>query len=289
MAYSGITEVVKDKIYALHNSLPLDGRLGAYPEKARGYSVCNCYVVKEPEGAYLLDSGYASFEKTMIAQLDQVIDRKTPLAIFPLRINELMSVGNALAIARTFNVKECYSPAMDVLLWLDLESAEPGRTIPKIKTNIMRGSLDLDPSGVGRRPMVGFSAPIRLITTTWIYDKTTKTLFSSDMFTHVWSDKAEGPWIIEGDDDGVTSYDFVRSFLLNTRYWWLDGAATEALRKGVGEVFETYDIECICPGYGTILKGKKQVETQFKVMNDVLRDMDRSRTKGYYVSRDLVR
>lgn len=289
MPFSAITEVVKDKIYCLHNALPLDGRLGAYPEQARGYSVCNCYLVKEPEGAFLFDTGYTSFEKTMIGQLDQVIDRKTPLAIFPLRINELMSVGNALAIARTFNVKECYSPAMDVLLWLDLESAEPGRSMPNIKTNIMRGSLDLDPSGVGRRPMVGFSAPIRLITTTWIYDKTTKTLFSSDMFTHVWSDKPEGPWLIEGDDDGVTTNAFVRSFLLNTRYWWLDGAATEVLRKGVGEVFEKYDIETICPGYGTILRGKKLVEKQFKVMNDVLGAMDRSRTKGYYVSRDLVR
>lgn len=289
MAYSGITEVVKDKVYALHNSLPLDGRLGAYPEKARGFSVCNCYLIKEPEGAYLLDSGYASFEKTMIGQLDSLIDRTTPLAIFPLRINELMSVGNALAIARTFNVKECYSPAMDVLLWLDLESAEPGRHMPKIKTNIMRGSLDLDPSGAGRRPMVGFSAPIRLITTTWIYDKATKTLFSSDMFTHVWSDKAEGPWLIQGDDDGVTTNAFMRSFLLNTRYWWLDGAATEALAKAVWEVFEKYDIECICPGYGTILKGRKIVEKNFRALTEVLSAMDRSKTKGYYVSRDLVR
>lgn len=288
MAYSGITEVVKDKVYALQNSLPLDGRLGAYPEQARGYSVCNCYLIKEPEGAYLFDSGYASFEKTMLQQLDSLIDRKTPLAIFPLRINELMSVGNALAIARTFNVKECFSPALDVLLWLDLESAEPGRHMPNIKTNVMRGSLDFDPSGVGRRPMVGFSAPIRLITTTWIYDKTTKTLFSSDMFTHVWSDRAEGPWIVQ-DDDGVTTEAFVRSFLLNTRYWWLDGAATEALAKSVWEVFEKYEIETICPGYGKILKGRKLVERNFKALRNVLAAMDRKKTKGYYVSRDLVR
>jgi hypothetical protein len=288
MSFSAITEVVPDKVYCLHNSLPLDGRLSAYPEPARGFSVSNCYVVKEPEGAYMLDTGYFAHEKTIISQLDQVIDRKTPLALFPLRINEFMSVGNALAISRVFNVKQCYSPAIDVLQWLDFESLSPDRKLPDIETKVMRGKLDLDPSGKGRRPMVGFTAPIRLINTTWIYDQTTKILFSSDMFTHIWSDKAEGPWLIEGDV-GVTSTQFVRSFLLNTRYWWLEGATCEPLRKGVREVFDTYDIQTICPGYGAILKGRKAVEKQFAVLDQVLAGLDRSKVKGQYVSRDLVR
>ena len=288
MSFSGITEVVKDKVYCLHNSLPLDGRLSAYPEKAKGFSASNCYVIKEPEGAYMLDTGYFAHEKSILSQLDQVIDRKIPLALFPLRINEFMSVGNALAISRVFNVKECYSPALDVLLWLDFENLSPDRKLPDIKTNIMRGELALDPSGKGRRPMVGFTAPIRLINTTWIYDKVTKILFSSDMFTHVWSNKPEGPWQIEGDD-GITTNEFVRSFLLNTRYWWLEGATCEPLRKGVREVFEKYDIQTICPGYGTILKGRKAVEKQFNVLDEVLGALDRSKVKGQYVSRNLER
>lgn len=289
MAFSGITEVVEGKVFALHNSLPLDGRLSAYPEKARGYSTSNCFLLKEPEGAYLLDTGYHAHEASIIAQLDQLIDRKLPLAIFPLRINEYMSVGNALAISRVFNVTECYSPAMDVMLWLDFEAMNSGeRNLPDLQARMLRGEVPLDLGGKGRRPMVGFTAPIRLINTTWIYDETTKTLFSSDMFTHVWSDRPEGPWLIDGDD-GVTTPAFVRSFLLNTRYWWLEGATTEPLRKGVRQVWETYDIETIAPGYGAILRGKAASRRQFDVLDSVLGALDRSRVKGQYVSRDLER
>lgn len=289
MSFSGITEVVEGKVYALHNSLPLDGRLSAYPEKARGFSSSNCFLLKEPEGAYLLDTGYHAHEASIIGQLDSLIDRELPLAIFPLRINEYMSVGNALAISRVFNVTECFSPAMDVLLWLDFEAMDQAeRHMPQLKTRMLRGEVPLDLGGKGRRPMVGFTAPIRLINTTWIYDQMTRTLFSSDMFTHVWSNRAEGPWLIEGDD-GVSTTAFVRSFLLNTRYWWLEGATTEPLRQGVRKVFESYDIETIAPGYGAILKGRDAVRHQFDVLDEVLGGLDRGRVKGRYVSRDLER
>ena len=140
----------------------------------------------------------------------------------------------------------------------------------------------------GKRPVDAFSAPIRLISTHWIYDETTRTLFSSDMFSHVCQDSPEGPWLVE-DDDGITTYDFVRSFLLNTRYWWIEGAETESLRRGVAEVFERYDIETIAPGYGTILRGRALVERQFSVLDDILRNLDRSNIEPRYVPRGLER
>src|SRR5215475_14437000 len=257
MSGTTITEVVKDKVYCLHNPLLLDGRLSAYP-------------------------------KRIIAQLEKVLDRTTPLSLFPLRITEYMSVGNALAISRAFNVRECYATTIDALLWLDLESTSHRHELPDVASKVLRGELMLDPTGCGRRPMVAFNAPIRLLNTAWMYDEVSKILFSSDMFTHVWSDKAEGPWLI-GGDDGVTSNAFVRAFLLNTGFWWLEGARCDPLRKNVRQVFETYDIEMICPGYGAILKGREAVKKQFDVLDAVLSDLDRSKVSGRYIPHDLVR
>src|SRR5262249_46629895 len=208
MSGATITELVKDKVYCLHNPFPLDGRLSAFPKRVRGWSSSNCYILKEPQGAYLLDTGYAAHQQTVIAQLDQVLHRATPLTLFPLRITEYMSVGNGLAISRAFNVRVCYATTLDSLPWPDLPSPSPGGTPPDIASQVLRGGMRLDPSGVGRRPMVGFTAPLRLLNTAWIYDEVSKILFSSDMFTHVWSDKIEGPWLMEGDD-GVTSNAFV--------------------------------------------------------------------------------
>src|SRR6202000_355503 len=64
-------------------------------------------------------------------------------------------------------------------------------------------------------------APIRLIAARCLYDRNIKTLYSSDLFTHVWRDTPAGPWIVTEDDDATTPAD-LRSFMLNTRYWWLE-------------------------------------------------------------------
>lgn len=287
MSGATITELVKGKVYGLHNPFQLDGRLSAFPKQAKGWSSANCYVLKEPEGAYLLDTGYACHQQSVMAQLGQVLDRTTPLTLFPLRITEYMSVGNGLAISRAFDVKECYATSLDALLWLDLESTSPEAKLPDIDSKVLRGEMRLDPSGVGRRPLVGFTAPIRLLNTAWIYDEVNRILFSSDMFTHVWSDKPDGPWLMDGDD-GVTSNAFVRSFLLGTGFWWLEGARSAPLRKGVRRVFETYDIEMICPGYGAMLRGRELVKKQFDVLDSVLAELDRSKVKGRYIARELA-
>ena len=121
----------------------------------------------------------------------------------------------------------------------------------------------------------------------WIYDESTRTLFSSDMFSHVWQDDPEGPWAVE--EETVTTSAFVRSFLLNTRYWWLEGVDTGTVRKGIADVFHLYDIENIAPGYGAILMGRELVERQFSVLDDVLRDLDRSVVNPRYIPRDMER
>ena len=43
----------------------------------------------------------------------------TLLSVFPLRINEYMSVCNVEAIAQSFNVEQCYSGNPDAALWVD--------------------------------------------------------------------------------------------------------------------------------------------------------------------------
>ncbi len=139
------------------------------------------------------------------------------------------------------------------------------------------------------RPVVVYQAPIRLIATRWIYDEATKTMFTSDMFTHTWRDRPDGPWIIQDGDDDPTDFDHVRSFLLNTRYWWLEGVDTAKLRAGIDKILSKHDIETIAPGYGCILRGKKTVAKHIKLVDDVLRSLDKSVATSRYVDRDEER
>src|ERR1700753_1244984 len=116
---SNIETIVEGRLYALQNVLELDGRVSAYPANARGYSVSNCYLIKEGKSALLLDSGLSAHEASIIAQIRLLTTPQTRLSVFPLRINEYMSVCNVEAIAQNFDVEQCYSGNPDAALWVD--------------------------------------------------------------------------------------------------------------------------------------------------------------------------
>lgn len=285
---SFIVELLPDKVYALQNAFALDGRVSSYPKRARGWSVSNVYLLKEPTGAFILDTGFAAHRDRTLAQIGSVIGPDTPVSLVPLRYNEYMSVGNAMATADRFNVTHCYLPQANAALWLDFDLPEarpPGR---EMSSTVLRGRLDMDIGSAGERTVVGFTAPLRLINTVWVYDPASLTLFTADSFAHIWQKTPDGPWLID-DDESVADGALVRSFLLNTRYWWLEGASTDSLRQGLAAVFEDYRIETIAPGYGAILTGRKLVERQFQLLDSVLRDLDKSRVEPGYVPRAMER
>ncbi len=287
---STITDLGDGKAFALHNILELDGRVSAYPKSTRGFSSMNCYLLREDNAAVLLDTGFNGQIDFLTEQISSLITKDTPLSLYPLRQNEFMSVGNIVALANRFNVVEAFSNRPNIDFWFDFELED---FIPKeekdkkFTTSKLGNELKINIGENPERLIHGLVAPIRLISTMWIFDHGTKTLFSSDMFSHISQKNLDGPWI--SDKDELTTTSFVRSFLLNTRYWWLEGVNTGPLREGISEVFNKFDIHAIAPGYGTILTGKDQVEKQFKILDEVLRDLDSSVVKASYVPRNLER
>jgi flavorubredoxin len=285
---SNIETIADGKLYALQNVMELDGRVSAYPANARGYSVSNCYLIKEGNRALLLDSGLSAHEASIIAQIRSLTTPDTLLSVFPLRINEYMSVCNVEAIAQSFNVEQCYSGNPDAALWVDFgrRSDASDKRPYSLKTTLVSRAETLHVGDT--RAIDVFQAPIRLINTRWMFDQNTKTLFTSDSFSHEWSDSPDGPWSISADECNTTA-DHIRSFLLNTRYWWLEGGKTTELRRKLGAIFEKYPIKTIAPGYGRVLRGRALVERQYKMFDEVLARLDQSVVKPKYVDRDELR
>src|SRR5664279_3104877 len=255
----GIASVADDRLYALQNPFALDGRVSAYPASARGFSVANSYLLTQPDAAMLIDTGFGKDEPAIRAQIERLIAPRLPLSMFPLRLNEFMSINNVETFAAHFNIDQCYTSNPDAALWFDFGAKPNGRSIldaMKVTAVTRADTIQLGKAG---RAIDVMQAPIRLIATRWLYDRATRTLFSSDMFTHVWRDTETGPWIVTDSDDDTTAPGDVRSFMLNTRYWWLEGVTTDSMRRGIGDIFDKHDIETIAPGYGCILRGRKGV------------------------------
>jgi hypothetical protein len=249
----------------------------------------------------LIDTGFGKDEPAIRAEIEQLIAPGSPLSLFPLRLNEFMSINNVESFAGHFNVETCYTSNVDAALWFDFGAKAEGRDILQSMNVTAVTRADIIKLGKHDRAIDVMQAPIRLIATRWLYDRATKTLFSSDLFTHVWRQRADGPWVVTdpwgafADDqrglkaDDTTTPNELRSFMLNTRYWWLEGAPTDSIRRGINAVFETYDIETIAPGYGCILRGRKVVARHFQMLDEFLRACDKSRMVSRYVTRDEER
>jgi hypothetical protein len=285
----GIATLADGALYALQHSYPLDGRVSFYPPGARGYSVANSYLLVEPDAAMLIDTGFGKDEAVIRAEIEELIAPGLPLSLFPLRLNEFMSINNVESFAGHFNVETCYASNIDAALWFDFGARADGRDTLKSMKVTPVSRAETIALGRGGRTINVMNAPIRLIATRWLYDYATRTLFSSDLFTHVWCERENGPWILtEADNDAIAPRD-VRSFMLNTRYWWLEGAPTDSIRRGIGAIFEKYDIETIAPGYGCILSGRNVVERHYRMLDDFLKACDKRVATSRYVFRDEER
>ncbi len=284
----GITVLADKKLYALQHPYVLDGRVSSYPASARGHSVANSYLLTESDAAMLVDTGFGKDEPALRAQIEALIAPGLPLSLFPLRLNEFMSINNVETFAGHFNVAQCYTSNIDAALWFDFGARADGRSILDSMPVTAVTRADAIRLGMNGRAIDVMQAPLRLIATRWLYDRATRTLFSSDMFTHVWRARAGGPWSVTQDDDTASARE-LRSFLLNTRYWWLEGAPTAAIRRGIAEIFAEHVVETIAPGYGCILHGRNVVARHVQMLDDVLRDLDRSVAASRYVGRDEER
>src|ERR1700739_1226076 len=201
----GIAALADNRLYALQHPFALEGRVSFYPASARGFSVANSYLLREPDAAMLIDTGFGKDEPAIRAEVESLIAPGLPLSMFPLRLNEFMSINNVESFAGHFNVETCYTSNLDAALWFDFGAKADGRDVlASMKVTAVTRS-DVINLGAGGRAIDVMNAPIRLIATRWLYDRATRTLFSSDLFTHVWRDAETGPWVVTEADNDPTS------------------------------------------------------------------------------------
>src|SRR5438876_11246979 len=164
----GIAALAEGKLYALQNPFALDGRVSTYPGSARGYSVANSYLLTESDAALLIDTGFGKDEPVIRMQIESLIARGLPLSMFPLRLNEFMSINNVEAFAGHFNVEQCYTSNVDAALWFDFGAKADGRDIlQSMKVTAVTRSDTIQLGKKGRLIDV-MQAPIRLIATRWL-------------------------------------------------------------------------------------------------------------------------
>lgn len=285
----GITEIVEGSLYALSNPYAVDGRVTTHPGDVRGYAPMQSYLIKEGDRALMIGTGLSVHQEHVLRQLDVLIDDER-LSLMPLRF-DFTGLCNARPIADHYDIEYVYQTPTrgDVPAeWLNIrpEFAQgPGDGLLAAANRVMQTEVPIPIDPDERRNLDLVVPPLRLLPNNWVYDETTRTMFTLDTFTWVWRTHDQGPWVIGDGDDDPTTLESVKHYLFHNRYWWLPGADTSTIRSALHEFFERYEIVNIMPDWGCALKGSTVVERHFQFLDDALAAAANERPLGVEVGK----
>jgi hypothetical protein len=267
-----VTALAGGRLHALSYPYALDGRVTWHRPGARGFAPMSSYLLVEDGAALLVDTGITVHAEALLADLRALLVPGTRLSVLHTRLGEYNSLCNTPGVVEAFEVSVIYGPHVNAARWTDFQPhAEPGFD-PGIDASavvVLGPEQVLDVDSGGRRAVDVFSPALRLLPTHWAYDRATRTLMTSDMFSHVARPGADGPWLVTAADDDTT-LETVRDHMLDTRYWWLAEADTAGIARELAATFARLDVERIAPGYGCVLEGREVVARHLAMVQAVL-------------------
>jgi hypothetical protein len=112
-------------------------------------------------------------------------------------------------------------------------------------------------------------APLRLLTSFWVYDRQTRVMFSTDTFGFTSGSAADHPLLISSAEQDPSTLESVREHVL-ARYPWVAWADTSAVSKHLAAIFEKREITALLPNHGSLLLGSETVERHYEYLQTVL-------------------
>ncbi len=250
----------------------LDGRVSWAPRLQGAIQPINgCLLVRGNE-AFLIDSGVAAHQDEVLAQLRETLPTGMRLSVFLTR-PEPECAGNIGAIHRARSVDEIITVAVN-----PFDAYEDG-VEGEVKVRMLPLAVDKtipigEPSTLRVLP-----TKIRILSTFWLHDSATKTLFSSDWFGHTVMRSSSDSILIDDVDQDETTYESARDFVLQ-KYWWLPIARTAPMKAFLEETFVQNEIDTIVPTHGRILRGKKVIAKHLDFMQRLLSEVGLDRQDG---------
>lgn len=269
--------IVEGKSYALGGVFEIDGFASWVSPGATGYAPVNCYLLTHGGCAMLVDTGLPVHERAILDQLGQLVGDERSLSIFYTRVAEFDSMGNGGAVSEAFPVDVAYAH-FDAHEWLYFQPRFEGTSRPTaggrtIEYRIIQTGASISIcDGDDARVLDVVHAPLRLLATAWVYDRETRTLFTSDSFGHVTLDRQDGARLVDESNDPST-FETVREHLF-TKFDWLNTADTTRLRSELAEIFESRDIEAIAPIYGCVIRGRDLVARHYEWVQEALAQVE---------------
>ncbi len=255
----------------------VDGRVSWHGEGVRGWATANALLLREGDRALLVDAGLTIHRDAFLAALASTLAPGAPLEVFSSRIGEFDVIGNLVDVLAAYDVRTVYAAFDDAPAWGDMH---PGHRL----ADVVPHARDIVTEVLPRERVIAL-APGRLLdairpslrnlSTYWLYDRATRTMFTADSFCYGVADAPDGPWVLDGAlvEDDVGLADVRRHLLTGSRFWWLEGSRLDAIRAELAALFERCPTDVIVPSYGRIISGRASVERHLSLLDDALAEI----------------
>lgn len=253
-------ELVPERLYALGGTVALDGRVSWVAASARGYQPANCYLLREGRQALLVDTGLAIHGDPIANEVRRLLPSNAELAVFLTR-SEPDTVGSLGKIAEhcAVNVTYCGST---VNPWDAVDGLQDGVPPPVLRPP---RAIDLGPDRI-----VDVIAPaFRMLPTSWLFDRATGTLFTSDLFGHTTLTSAVYQPVRTAEGDSETTLESVTGHT-RAKFWWLQQMVTRPIMADLEWIFSTYEVARIAPSHGCILEGVDLIRKHHQLLQELL-------------------
>jgi flavorubredoxin len=266
-------ELAPGSLYALGEVEPLDGRLTWVPRDERGYLPFNAYLLVEGTRALLVDAGVTKHAPTLLRQLDEILPPDATLDLFLTR-SELDCGSAVRAIAEARRIGTLYGggvlanpfAGLGWVAYVMNDDPDDYRLYPdyQLARCPVGQALDL---GSGPRFEV-VQAAIKVLAAYWAYDRSTRTLFTSDVFGHGVLKEPDGPRVVHtaaeaGDREQIARHLF-------TKFEWLLQADTAVTLQLLDSAFTQRPIDRIAPDRGQIIAGEDAVREVYETVRDLI-------------------
>lgn len=259
-------EEVASGIYRLGGWIDLDGRVSWAPEIPGHKQPINCYVINTSDGVMLVDTGIALHREQVLTGLRSLVRDGVQVTQFLTR-TEFECVGNVRAIQQGIGIAQIVAGGRQNPFDAYDEVSKSAEVSIERKILPSAGS---DPVSFGPDGhMVMLPARIRILTTYWLYDGSSKTLFTSDFFGHTSSPAHKQQAIRRTSEEEDENFESVKNHILE-KFSWLALADTTPLQNWLKELFSTYDVKTIAPTHGCILSGRDVVQRHVALVLEVL-------------------
>jgi hypothetical protein len=267
------TILVRDKLTVLGGTIDVDDRVSWVPPGTTGWQPSNCYLLTEPSGALLVDSGLAVHRDQVLDGLRAALGAHAALSIFFTR-GEMDCVSNLEPISRDFDVLELYTGGV-------VNPFDAFDDVNRMRYKGRRQQIDIRSEGgdsMPRSPRIAIGAQraleiesplLRLLPTFWGWDEQTGTMFTSDVFTHGMVDDPARPPVIDETMQDPTTVDDVSGHLV-AKYEWLRKATTAPLQDWLTDRFASLQPEIIAPSRGCVLRGRRVVQRHLNLLVSAL-------------------